>query len=83
MRCKSFFRNERQEKVTETSKFKRSTTCNLPKEEYLTIRSLQNNRSVITKPAQKGSAVVEAEGQLSDEKLTKKLELQKKIKLSG
>ena len=52
------------------------------------MRSLQNDRSVVIKPADKRSVVVvwdrndylkEVERQLS---LTKKLELQKKIKLS-
>ena len=56
------------------------TNYNLSKEEHLTMRSLQNDRSVVIKPADKGdkgTAVVvwdrndylkEAERQLSDEK---------------
>ena len=89
MRCKSLFRNERQENVSETSEFKskstwnppkgapalelflsqtekdilsilpgKATNYNLPKKEYLTLRSLQNGRSVVIKPADKGSTVV-------------------------
>ena len=108
IRCKWFFRYERQENVSGTSKFKSKTTWkppkgapalklflnqrekdilsimpgkatnhNLCKEEYLTMRSLQNGRSVFIKPADKGSPVVvrnktdylkETERQLSDEK---------------
>ena len=89
MRCKSLFRNERQENVSETSEFKSKSTWNPPKgapalelflsqtekdilsirpgkdtnynlsrEEYLTMRSLENDRGVVIKPADKGSAVV-------------------------
>ena len=36
----------------------KATNYNLSKEEYLTMRSLQNERSVVIKPADKGSAVV-------------------------
>ena len=32
MRCKSFFRNERQENVSQTSEFKSKSTWNAPKE---------------------------------------------------
>ena len=118
MRCKSLFRNERQENVSETSEFKskstwnppkgapalelflsqtekdilsilplKATNYNLPKEEYLTMRSLQNDRSVVIKPADKGSAVVvwdrndylkEAERQLSDEKTYEEIRITEK-----
>ena len=118
MRCKWFFRNERQENVSETSEFKskstwnppkgapalelflsqtekdilsilpgKATNYNLPKEEYLTMRSLQNDRSVVIKPADKGSAVVvwdrndylkEAERQLSDEKTYEEIRITEK-----
>ena len=85
MRCKWFFRSERQENVSETFKFKSKSTWNppkgvlalelffsqtkkdilsillgkatnydLPKREYLAICSLQNDRSVVIKPANKG-----------------------------
>ena len=59
----------------------KATNYNLSKEEYLTIRSLQNHRSVVVKPADKESTVVvwdrtdylkEAERQLSDEKTYEK-----------
>ena len=55
---------------------------NLSKKEYLTMRSLQNDGSVIIKPADKGSAVVvwdrqdylkEAERQLSDSSIYKEV----------
>ena len=36
----------------------KATNYNLPKEKYLTIGSFQNDRSVVIKPADKGSAVV-------------------------
>ena len=118
MRCKSLFRNERQENVSETSEFKskstwnppkgapalelflsqtekdilsilpgKATNYNLPKKEYLTMRSLQNDRSVVIKPADKGSAVVvwdrndylkEAERQLSDEKTYEEIRITEK-----
>ena len=118
MRCKWFFRNERQENVSETSEFKskstwnppkgapalelflsqtekdilsilpgKATNYNLSKEEYLTMRSLQNDRSVVIKPADKGSAVVvwdrndylkEAERQLSDEKTYEEIRITEK-----
>ena len=118
MRCKSLFRNERQENVSETSEFKskstwnppkgapalelflsqtekdilsilpgKATNYNLPKKEYLTLRSLQNGRSVVIKPADKGSAVVvwdrndylkEAERQLSDEKTYEEIRITEK-----
>ena len=89
MRCKCFFRNERQENVSETFESKststwnhlkgaaaletflsqtekdillilpgKATNCNLSKEEYFTMRSLQNDISVVIKRADKGSAVV-------------------------
>ena len=89
MRCKWFFRNERQENVSETYKFKskstwnppkrapalelflsqtekdllpilsgKATNYNLSKEENLKIRSLQNDRGVVLKPAYTGSTVV-------------------------
>ena len=57
---------------------------NLNREEYLTMRSLQNDRSVIIKPADKGSAVVvwdrqdylkEAERQLSDSSIYKEVKV--------
>ena len=60
---------------------------NLNREEYLTIRSLQNDRSVIIKPADKGSAVVvwdrqdylkEAERQLSDSSIYKEVKVTEK-----
>ena len=118
MRCKWFFRNERQENVSETSEFNskstwnppkrahalelflnqtekgilsmlpgKATNYNLSKEEYLTIRSLQNDRSVVIKPADKGLTVVvcdrtdylkEAEKQLSDEKTYKEIRITEK-----
>ena len=118
MRCKWFFRNERQENVSETSEFKskstwnppkgapaielfliqtekdilsilpgKATNYNLSKEEYLTMRSLQNDRSVVIKPADKGSAVVvwdrndylkEAERQLCDEKTYEEIRITEK-----
>ena len=34
------------------------TNSNLSKEEYLTMHSLQSDRSVVIKPAEKGSTVV-------------------------
>ena len=108
IRCKCFFKNESQENISATSKFKskstwnppkgapalelflnqtekdilsilpgKATNYNLSKEEYLAMSSLQNDRSVVIKPADKGSAVVvwnrtdylkEAERQLGDEK---------------
>ena len=55
---------------------------NLSKAEYLTMRSLQNDRSIIIKPADKGSAVVvwdrqgylkETEQQLSDSSVYKEV----------
>ena len=89
MRCKWFFRNERQENFSKTSQFNRKSTWNPPKrapglelflsqtekdilsvlpakttnynlskEQYLTMRNLQNLQSVVIKPAEKGSAVV-------------------------
>ena len=60
---------------------------NLSKEEYLTMRSLQNDGSVIIKPADKGSAVVvwdrqdylkEAERQLSDSSVYKEVKVTEK-----
>ena len=60
---------------------------NLSKEKYLTMRSLQNDRSVIIKPADKGSAVVvwdrqgylkEAERQLSDSSVYKEVKVTEK-----
>ena len=60
---------------------------NLNREEYLTMRSLQNDRSVIIKPADKGSAVVvwdrqdylkEAEQQLSDSSNYKEVKVTEK-----
>ena len=121
MRCKSLFRNERQENVSETSEFKSKSTCNAPKEapalelfssqtekdilsilsgkatnynlskeEYRTMRSLQNGRSVVIKPADKGSAVVvwdrndylkEAERQLSDEKTYEEIRITEKYQV--
>ena len=60
---------------------------NLNREEYLTMRSLQNDRSVIIKPANKGSAVVvwdrqdylkEAERQLSDRRIYKEVKVTEK-----
>ena len=60
---------------------------NLNREEYLTMRSLQNDRSVIIKPADKGSAVVvwdrqdylkEAERQLSDSSIYKEVKVTEK-----
>ena len=89
MKCKWFFRNERQENVSKTSLFKSKSTLNPPKgapalelflsqtakdilsilsgkttnynlsrEEYLSMRSSQNDRRVVVKPADKGCAVV-------------------------
>ena len=117
MRCKWFFRNEKQENVSETSEFKSKSTWNPPKgapalelflsqtedilsilpgkvtnynlskEEYLTMRSLQNDRSVVIKPVDKGSTVVvwdrtdyfkEAERQVSDEKTYEKIRITEK-----
>ena len=118
MRCKWFFRNERQENVSEISEFKnkstwnppkgapalelflsqtekdilsilpgKATNYNLSKEEYLTMRSLQNDRSVVIKPADKGSTVVvwdrsdylkEAERQMSDEKTYEEIRITEK-----
>ena len=55
----------------------KATNYNLSKEEYLTMRNLQNDRNIVIKPADKVSAVVvwdrtdylkEAERQLIDEK---------------
>ena len=60
---------------------------NLNREEYLTMHSLQNDRSVIIKPADKGSAVVvldrqdylkEPERQLSDSSVYKKIKVTEK-----
>ena len=60
---------------------------NLSKEKYLTICSLQNDKSVVIKPADKGSAVVvwdrndylkEAERQLSDEKTYEEIRVTEK-----
>ena len=65
----------------------KANNYNLSKEEYLTMRSLQNDRSVVIKPAEKGSAVVvwdrndylkEAERQLSDEKTLKEIRITEK-----
>ena len=59
-----------------------SKKFNLNREEHLTMRSLQNDGSVIIKPADKGSAVVvwnrqdylkEAERQLSDSSIYKEV----------
>ena len=89
MRCKWFFRNERQENVSEISEFKNKSTWNPPKgapalelflsqtekdilstlpgkptnynlskEKYLTKHSPPNDRSVVTKPSDKGSALL-------------------------
>ena len=69
----------------------KATNYNLSKEKYLTMRCLQNGKSFIIKQADKGSAVIvwdrtdflkKEERQLSHEKYTKKLESEKKIKLS-
>ena len=69
----------------------KATNYNLSKEKYLTMRCLQNDKSFIIKQADKGSAVIvwdrtdflkKAERQLSHENYTKKLESEKKIKLS-
>ena len=113
-----FFRNERQENVSETSEFKskstwsppkgalalelflsqkekdilsilpgKATNYNLSKEKYLTIRSLQNDRSVVIKPADKWSVVVvwdrndylkEVERQASDEKIYEEIRITEK-----
>ena len=63
------------------------TNYNLSKEEYLTMRSLQNDRSVVIKPADKGSAELvcdrtdylkEAERQLSDEKTYEEIRITEK-----
>ena len=121
MRCKWFFRNERQENISETSQFKSKSTWNPPKvapalelfltltekdilsvlpgkatnynfckEEYLTMCSLQNDRSVVTKPADKGSAVVvwdrtdylkEAEKQARDEKTYEEIKITEKYQV--
>ena len=60
---------------------------NLNREEYLTMHSLQNDRSIIIKPAHKGSAVVvlgrhdylkEPERQLSDSSVYKKVKVTEK-----
>ena len=114
MRSKWFFRNERQENVSETFEFKskptwnppravpaielflsqtekdissilpgKATNYNLSKEEYLTIRSLQNDRSVAITPPDRYVVVVwdktdylkEAGGQLSDEKTYKEIRI--------
>ena len=121
-RSKWFFRNERQENVSKTSKFKskstwnplkrapalelslsqadedilsilpgKATNYNLSKEEYLIMRSQQNDRGVVIKPAGKWSAVVvldrtdyltEADRQLNNEKTYQEIRITKKIKLS-
>ena len=64
-----------------------ATNCNVSKEEYLTTCSLQNDKSVVIKPADKASAVVvwerndylkEAERQLSDEKTYEEMRIKEK-----
>ena len=61
---------------------------NFNREEYLPMRSLQNDRSVLIKPADKGSAVVvwdrqdylkKAERQRSDSSIYKEVKVNKKI----
>ena len=65
----------------------KATNCNLSKEEYLTMPSLQNGRSVVIKPADRGSAVViwdrndylmEAEKQLNDKKTYEEIRITEK-----
>ena len=65
----------------------KATNYNLPKEECLTMRSPQNDRGVVIKPVNKGSAVVvwdrndylkEAERQLSGEKTYKEIRITEK-----
>ena len=60
----------------------REKDYNLPKDEYLAMHSLENDRNVIIKPADKGSSIVvwdgldylaEAEKQLSDSNIDKKV----------
>ena len=65
----------------------KATNYNLSKEEYLTMRSLKNDRSVVIKPADKGSVVVvwdrtdhleEEERQLSVEKTYEEIRITEK-----
>ena len=65
----------------------KATNYNLSKEEYLTMCSLQNDRSGFLKPAEKGSVVViwdrndylkEAERQLCDEKTYEEIRITEK-----
>ena len=65
----------------------KATNYNLSKEEYLTMHSLQNDRSAVIKPADKGFAVVvwerndylkEAERQLSDGKTSEEIRITEK-----
>ena len=65
----------------------KATNYNLPKKEYLILCSLQNDRGVIIKPADKGSTVVvwdrndylkEAERQLRDEKTYEEIRITEK-----
>ena len=60
---------------------------NLTKDEYLAMRSLENDRNVVIKPADKGSSIVvwdrldylaEAEKQLSDSKTYKEVQWSEK-----
>ena len=60
---------------------------NLPKDEYLAMRSLENDRNVIIKPADKGSSIVvwgrldylaEAKKQLSNSNIYKEVQLSEK-----
>ena len=122
-RCKWFFRNERQENVSETSEFKSEFTWNPPKkapalelslsvteedilsillgktinynlskEDYLTMRSQQNDRGLVIKPAGKGSALIvwdrtdylnEAERQLNDENTYEEIRIAEKDRAGG
>ena len=65
----------------------KTTNHNMSKKEYLTMRSMQNDRSVAIKPASKEFAVVvwdridylkEAERQLSDEKTNEEIRITEK-----
>ena len=65
---------------------------NLSKEDYLTMRSQQNDRGLVIKPAGKGSAVVvwertdylnEAERQLNDENTYEEIRIAEKDRAGG
>ena len=65
----------------------RNKDYNLPKDEYLAMHSLENDRNIIIKPVDKGSSIVvwdrldylaEAEKQLSDSNIYKEVQLSEK-----